>query len=393
MAAILDRRGNVQQIPVDVSMYRMAADNDMTFPQWINSQYDTNAERYGSAFEQLCASEGIILRSDREYGIRASTMDQILNGRPRMEAGVLTKDAVPTSRIVFPAAILSAIENQLLANLTMNPIGFNEMVAVDDSIANDRFIRPVLNYSNPNAARSQVISQLSYPSSMLGITVSEVSRAIPTRSLGIEWSEQAVKNVTLDLTALAIARAKAQDLNARVLDHILYLLNGDPDLGTVALSTLSGKVLAASSFDSTITTSGVLTQTAWMKYLWNNGMKRKITNVVTDINGALAIQNRLGRPTIFTDNNQSPRINTEQTVVNPLWEPVVEVFITVDPRWPANTIMGFDKQFGVHRVTSTTATYEAIETFVLKRGQGMRIDNGEVAYRLFDDAFDVLTLN
>ncbi len=393
MAAIYDRAGNLQQIPVSIDMYRAAADNNMSVAQWVNNQYDTNPEKYGTAFDQLCASEGIVLKSDREYGVRASTMDEILNGRPSMNAGVLTRDAVPTSRIVFPAAIMVAIENALLANLTMNPIGLNDMVAVDDAIANDRFIRPVLDYKSPNEARSQAIGQLSYPASMLGITVSEVSRAIPTRSIGIEWSEQAVKNVTLDLTALAIARARAQDLNQIALDQIYSLWAGDVDLGTASLSSISGKVLTAASFDSTLTAgSGVLSQTAWMKYLFNNGMKRKITNVITDINGALAIQNRTGRPTTSNDNNQSPRINTEQTVTNPMWEPNVSVFITTDPRWPANTIVGFDKQFGIHRVTSTTAAYEAIETFVLKRGQGMRIDSGSIAYRLFDDAFDCLTL-
>ncbi len=391
MAAILDRAGNTQQIPVDVSMYRMAADNDMTFPQWINSQYDTNADKYGTAFEQLCASEGLVMHADREYGVKSSSMDAILNGRPRMEAGVLTKDAVPTSRIIFPAAILSAIENQLLSNLTMNPVAFRDMVAVEDSISNDRFIRPILNYSNPNGARSQVIGQLAYPSSMLGITVSEVSRSIPVRSLGIEFSSQAVANVTLDLTALAIARAQAQDANQIALDALNSMLVGDADLGTAALSSIDGKVRTAVSFDPACTTAGVLTQTAWMKYLWNNGLKRKITHVVTDIDGALALQNRVGRPTIFTDNNQSPRINSELSVANPLWEPDVKVFITVDPRWPSGTIMGLDKQFGIHTVSSSSISYTAVEQFVLKRGTGMRMDFGSISYRLQDDAWDVLT--
>jgi hypothetical protein len=44
-------------------------------------------------------------------------------------------------------------------------------------------------------------------------------------------------------------------------------------------------------------------------------------------------------------------------------------------------------------VASLTAQYSAIEQFVLKRSTAMRVDSGEVVYRLFDEAFEVLTFN
>jgi hypothetical protein len=52
---------------------------------------------------------------------------------------------------------------------------------------------------HPEAARSQVTSQLAKPASMMSITTAEKSVRIPTFSLGIEWSEQATKYVNLDL--------------------------------------------------------------------------------------------------------------------------------------------------------------------------------------------------
>ena len=42
---------------------------------------------------------------------------------------------------------------------------------------------------------------------------------------------------------------------------------------------------------------------------------------------------------------------------------------------------------------SLTASYQAVEDFVIKRSTVMRIDNGEIVYRLFDEAFDVLTFS
>lgn len=391
MAAFINDQGETQQLNLDVSMYRVAADNDLSFEQYVNRQYPATA--HGNTFDQLLASEGIFVRGNRNIGLRAATMDEVLNGRPRMEAGVIVKDAVPASRILFPAAILAAIEDKLVADLSMTPNAFNGLVAVDDVISTDRWERPILNFSKPEAARSQGIAQLALPNSMLTITASQVSRAIPTRSLGMEISDQALRATTLDLVTLALTRQRAVERNERSYEYILSLLNGDADIGMGALSAISGKVKKAKDFDSTISTSGTLTQTAWVNFLYNNATRRTINYVITDIAGALAIENRTGKPTVNTDNATSPRINTEMVVVNPMWPTNVKVFIMApDSGWPANTILGLDSRYGVHRVTSSSASYEAIENYVLKRSTAMRFDTGEVVERLFDDAFDVLTL-
>ena len=392
MAAFIDDKGATQQLNLDVSMYKIAADNNMSLEQYVNRQYPAQAN--GNTFDQLLASEGIFVRGNRDIGLRAATMDEVLNGRPRMEAGVIVKDAIPTSRILFPAAILAAVEDKLVADLEMTPNAFNGLVAVDDVISTDRWDRPVLNFSKPEAARSQGIAQLALPNSMLTITASDISRAIPTRSLGLEISDQAMKATTLDLVTLALARQRAVERNERSYEYILSLLNGDPDIKMAALSTISGKIKRANEFDTGVTTAGTLSQKAWINFLYNNATRRTINYVITDIAGALAIENRTGKPTVNTDNATSPRINTEMIVANPMWPTNVKVFIMApDSGWPANRILGLDSRYGVHRVTSSSATYEAIEQFVLKRSTAMRFDTGEVVERLFDDAFDVLSLD
>ena len=393
MASFIDHNGETQQLPIALSMYRQAADNNMSFRQFINATYPTqDAKKYGSTFNQILASEGIFVSSNAEYGIRASNLDAILNGRPQINAGVVTKEGSPTTRFLFPAALMAAVEDKLVANLNMSSDAFGSMVALDDSISNDRFERPVLNFSKPEAARSQVITQLATPAAMLSITLSAVTRAIPTRSLGLEISEQAMKASTLDLVALALARQRATERNERSYEFILAMLNGDTDTGDAALSTLSAKVIKANTLDTSIVAAGVLTQRAWMKWINTNSAKRTITAVVTDIDGALAIEGRTGKPVITGDNPNSTRIDTIMRVLNPGWGAEIPVFITQDPNWPANTIMGIDTQYGIHRVTSTSASYEAIEAFALKRSTAMRFDTGEIAYRLFDDAFEVLSL-
>lgn len=392
MAAFIDAQGATQQVPVDVSMYRMAADNGMSLAQWVNTQYPTDPEAHGNTFDQLLASEGIFVRPNKEYGIRAASMEEVLNGRPRMEAGVIVKDAVPASRILFPAAILSVIEDKLSVDLVETANSFDRMIAVDDTIAGDRYERPVLNFSKPEAARTQGISQLALPASMLSITTSDISRKIPTRALGLEISEQALRSTTLDLVGLALARQAATERNERSYEYILAMLNGDTDMAQLALSTISNKVVKANVYDSAIVAAGALTQKAWVKWLSKNSKKRTIDWVITDIDGALAIDGRSGRPALIGSTGTNPEINTNLVVSNPSWTRDVKVFITDDPNWPANTIMGIDSRYAIHRVTSLSASYEAIEQFALKRSTAMRFDHGEIVYRLFDEAFEVLSL-
>lgn len=389
MAAFIDAQGQTQQVTLDVTMYRAAGEAGMTLPQYINANFPVAAGA-PSAWEQILASEGIFVKPDREFGIRATTMEAMLNGQ--IQAGAVVKDAVPTSRILFPAVILSAIENKMMANMAMTPNAFEQMVAVDDTITGDRYERPVLDFSKPEAGRSAGIAQLAEPQTMMTLTTSDIARKIPTFSLGLMVSEQALRATTLDFVAMSIARQNMVERHARTNEQILMLLNGDTDMGYAALSTLSGKVVRANTLDAGITASGNLSQKAWMKWLFRNSTKRTITHIITDIDTALAIENRSGKPTVQTDNPNSVRLDTLFQVMNPTWPGQVKLFLTDDANWPANTILGIDASAAIHRVTSTNASYQAIEQFVLRRAQALRFDFGFVVDRLFNDAYEVLEL-
>ena len=392
MAMFEDLNGERQQVTIDPSIYRQASEEGMSVEALINTQYPTSADA-PSAFQQICASEGIYVGRNSKFGVRPATMDAILNGSPKLEAGSVVRDANPVSRILFPAVILSVLEDKLVPDRSMTVNAFNSMIAVDDTINSDKFERPILNFDRPEAARSRAVAQLAEPTSMLTITASDKSQRITGTALGLEISDQAVKATSLDLVTLAMARQADVELAEKVDAYILSFLNGDLDLGTVALSTISGKVRTATSFDSAIgNTAGALTQEAWVKYLFNNAKRRTITHVITDLDGALAIENRTGRPTVQTDNGTSKRIDTLENVINPLWPDQVQVFITTDPAWPANTILGFDRRYGIHRVTSSVLAYQAAEAYAIRRSTKFRLDVGQIAYRLVDDSFDVLTL-
>jgi hypothetical protein len=63
---------------------------------------------------------------------------------------------------------------------------------------------------------------------------------------------------------------------------------------------------------------------------------------------------------------------------------------------PASTVWALDSTKGIVRVSNTSASYTAAETFVLRRSEAMVMHWSEDVYRMFGDAdlspFDVLTI-
>lgn len=387
----VDPAGDKKAMDLSLAVVKEASDEGFSLRQKLNAMYPTNAQRDGTAYEQALEQCGIFVKGNKDAGIRASSFDDILN--PSKEASSpITRDGVPASRILFPAVILGVIEDKLQVNRDTTPNALGQMIAVEDSIQGNRWERPVLNFSKPEAARSAPVSQLALPNVMLSVTASDKSMSIPSWALGMEISEQALRITSLDLVGLALGRQASVERNERANGYILSLLNGDTDLGMSSL-TAAGKVTAVNSLDSGVANgSGTLSQKAWLKWLTQNSTKRTITHIVTDLTTAMAIENRSGKPTVQNDNPTSVRLDTLFSVINPTWPASVKIFLTEDPSWPANTIMGFDKNYGIHKVNSLSAQYSAVEQFALKRSTALRFDNGELLYRLFDEAFEVLTL-
>lgn len=386
----IDAAGDKQALDFGIHTYRAAAEANLSVPQFLASRFPTNADRDGTAFEQALEQCGVFVKGDSANGIQSSRLDDVVG---RGAAGAITINGTPASRILFPAAILAAVDNRLKAGVegeNSTPDAFDSMVAFEDSINGERFERPVLDLSGPEASRSAPTAQLAMPPVIMGVKVSDVSRTIPTWAIGVEISEQAQRAWSLDLLSLVVSRQAAVERMERAEGYVLSLLNGDTDLGQASLSSIAGKVVTAASLDAAAVAG--LTQKAWLAWLSRNPTKRVITTVITDLAGAMAIEQRAGRPT-SSDNigGVTQRMNTTFRVLNAQWPGEVEVYITNNPSWPAKTIVGLDKRYGIHRVKSLTAAYQAVEDFVMKRSTAMRIDNGELVYRLFDEAFEVLT--
>ena len=341
-----------------------------------------DGKAHPTVLNQIAAQMGVNPRS---------TLKEVMNGG--VHAATTGGDAAITGRLLVTAMLLPVIENQMREDRSGYASMLRQHAALNINLPGTRWDRPILDFKRPENSRPQPVAELAEPVRMLTIKSSQKSSALLGEAIGIEFSDQALQNATIDFISLSMRRQAEESANEVAMAHILSLLNGDADVGMAALATVvRGGAAVASTLDSAAG-SGKLTQTAWVKWLWRNNLRRTITTVVTDFDGALAIENRLGRPTVQTDDAKSKRIDVLTNVVNPNWPNQVDIIITQDPSWPANTIVGFDKSYGYSYVSSAALNYSAMESLAIRRSTRMRIDQASAVDRFMNDAWDILDIS
>lgn len=388
MAKYYDHNGQIQEVNLTTGVYKEAHDANMSVEAYINMKHPTT-EGSAPAFDQMAASLGIAFRSDDKSGLRAAKLSDVLSGS-LSAANTSQGGGAPESRIIFPAALLAAVEDKLARDLTTAANAYDRFVALSDTIPGNKYDQIITNFSGPESNTPGATAQLARPQNMLTMTVSDRPGVIPVVSSGVEWSDQFAQGSTIDFLALSIARTMANQRDVKAHADTLALLNGDVDLGQGAIPAQFRK--KAKDLDPSITAAGEITQIAWVKWLYTMGDIRMIDWIITDIDTAIAIENRKGKPVIVGDDPNSPRIDSQMRVANPLIPAEVKVFVTRNPDWPAGTIMGFDSRYAIRRITSLSANYQATEQDVIRRANTMRWDHGVISFRMFEEAFSVLEL-
>ncbi len=385
MAKFNDKAGEQHEVVLAPEMYKAAADEGLTLRQYVNVHFPTTADAKVDTFSQLCASEGLFFSPDKNAGVAPIPLKNILNPTPKFDAagGVVRETNPVGSRVLFPAAILEYVENKLKVDRQSQVNAFSSLLAMDYSVANSRFDQPVVSYERtggPEDTQSQQIGQLALPANMLSITATERNYKIPTEAVGLTISNEALESTTLDLVGMALTRqAEVQDA-FKADEWLMEAMNGNPDDEHNA--AIAG--VNADTFDGTISANGVLTQKAWVHYLYENINTRRIDTIVCDLDTALAIENRTGKPVITTDDPNSDRIDAKFKVTFP--NLVTSVNIHIVEGFTANTIFGMDTRYALARVANSLADYSAIEDFVLRKGKGFRFDRGAIVYKPFKEA-------
>lgn len=380
---IVDPAGQTHEVEIRLEDYREAANLGLSLPQLYARRYNTP-----DAFEQMCAQAGLLMGEEPAFGFRPTKISAAL----ATEASVVSPDGSDAlglaGRLLYPATILMMVEHELRENQEGYLGQFAQLIAYTETVESARYDQPVINLSAPRDSRSQPISQGALPPQMVTITLAEKTFRIPTVAIGIQITDEAARHSSLPLVALAIREQALAERVANIERDLKAIADGDTDAGMTALSSIT-----AQSLDSTISGAGALTQKAWIKYLYKEWKRRKIDFVICDLDSYLAIEGRTGRPTVTSDRGNDERLNTIPRVTDNRIPDSVGIFLLDDTSiLGANTLLGLDSSKAIRKVVNVSATYEAIEAVVLRRMTAMRFDFAERHERIFDQAFEKMTL-
>lgn len=383
-ATLQDGTGQ-HEITLDMGLYK----SEQGFVGALNSQFPT-PQGMPTASEQLFAQCGLFRTADLKAGIKPAKIRDILDSTNGISAAGTAPGSTGISRFVAPAAILAGVQNDIYEDREGVLGQFMKLVAFTQSVAGNRYEKPVFNYDPARNSRAKPVAQLAEPTSIGLLTVGEQSGTIPIFASGLEISDQAMDYFGFAEIQKCMSIMATYDIAERADGWLLSMMAGDADHGMAALA--GEQVEKAVTIDSAIASAGVLTQKAWIKWIAKHSKRAPITHVITDIDGALAIQNRTGRPTANTDNQTSQRMDTIEVVMSDLWPSNLPVYIVTDAAWPVNTILGISQPNAIVLHESSTANYSSVEQFVTRRSTKFRVDFGAVANRFYDRAFHRLNL-
>ena len=385
-----DQSGVQHEASVAVTDYAEAADNGLSLSQFMSRKFPTDELKYGSVLSQALASNGLYMKSNPKLGIRASSMKDVLNG-VKISAGAITSpdgtgNTTPAGRLFFPEVILQTIAANLEEDKGDFFQGYENLLSGTETVNAPEFKRAKIDVTAPEASEAQSVAQLAEPASMVSITAADHTTPIPSKGIGIMISDQAIATTSFDLVNTVMARQAKGEKLRMVTSSLSDCFNGNSDLGLAALTTFN-----AATLDATIVAAGVLTQKAWIHYLRDNYQTINLTNLVCTIDTALKIEARTGRPVITNDDPNSPRIDSLFSIDNLGIRPP-RVFLVPASVVPENRIVGLDNEYALRRYINVSATYSAVEEFLLRRAKALRVDFGQTTTRLYDQAFSVVDL-
>lgn len=401
-----DSTGNVKTGYMTLDDYRLAADHNMRAAAVVNARHSDADPTFGTAFEQGMKYLGIYPKGDTRYGIKATTMREILDGTCtsklsgyQMASGgsiVSPKGPVggstPASRLFYPEVVLGFVEEELLGSYGPEEAGWSDMIGMTTTISGDTWTQPMINTTAPRDQDMRPIGQNQMPASVVSITASQTSHALGAISIGIQLADQALKDTTLDLVGI-IVREQMMGQRLRMLWRDLNrVVTGNPDNGETALTPVDFTDYDATAPANTITHSG------YLNMLWQPDRVYSWSHMFGPLSSYLAIENRAGRPLMYDPATSGINMgNAGSYGLNP-GNPRLVNFTTANPSFlvvpdgvvAANTVVLLDKRYALYRVVSAGAQYSAVEQQVLQRSTFMRFDISEFTARFRSDAIKVV---
>lgn len=382
---IANENGKQVQKTLDagVELYKQAAEAGMDLRQFLRhkcADFDVTA---GDPIDQMMTNAG--MHDGEHRNGPALTMAQMA-GMTTAE-GFRRPDGTDGSlgaRLLYPQLILETMNANALRDDGSDILSvWERSIALTRNLNGQKADQPIIDTSAPEGSRSGRITQMAEPETMVSITTGERSFRIPTNSIGLLISHEAMAATTIDLVRIVMEAQARGDKIRRVGEQLRSMVFGDLDLNMSALP--QNKV---TKYDPSITTNGTITKRAYIKWLHEKHKTANISQVFTSLDTALDVDEGLAPTHVGIDNSKilTPWGGTNLAITQPTVTPFDEdVF-------GAGIMVGFDPRYAIQRFVNISAAYDAIEDYVMRKATGFRVDYGEMATRMYDEAWSVLSL-
>lgn len=401
MQAGADGRPKQVEASLNLTDYQAAANEGVSLRDHINAKLTGQGadHTYGQPFDQVCQSVGIYPRADASKGMVSPSIAQMFSGMRPMAMGLDAtsngagsvvapggNDGTVAGRLFYPEILMDRIRSSLQRDNSDVEESFNSMIAVTESIAGGHYIQPIINVTNPENAKSMPIGQDDEPQVMLSITASETSKRIATKSIGLRITDEAAQFASLDLVATAVEAQTRAERIRMVEGDIKAMIMGDKDNGMGPLTAVD-----ISSLDADAGGASGVTQKAFLHILHDDYQTKNLNAAIMSLDTYLAYEGRKGRPIVTQDNGMDGRVNTDIRPMNLNLGNVPVLLIRPDIIG-ADMSLFLDTRFAMRKVVNVFAEYSAVERFVMRRSQTLRMDYGQHVTRLYDEAFKLVNI-
>jgi len=378
--------GTQKEAEAGLKDYQTAARQGMSLNQFLQAKYPDADKTYGTAFQQFAAGMGFNLDAKAKFKNKSA---DVLEGNAIIAGSVTAPDGQDRSiagRLLMPEIVLSMQEMSLFQNTGPLRDALMSKIAMRTNVSSKTYYRPVVDSDTNRNFEQRSIGQGATPDLLVKISTSERGYTIPTTSFGIEITDEALASSTLDQIGMMLRSARRSIDNKSVYRWISRIVNGDTLHGISALTPVN-----LSTFDSTITGSEV-TQTAWLKALMDGQEYWEADTMLATKDSFLAIQNRGQRPTVSDDTGRDNRLNAGMNLMNVSLETIDTIMVNQDAALGgAGNFLLFDSNQSLEYAQNTSASYEAVERYVMRRVEQMRFDMAEEMFRFRDDAMMLVT--
>jgi len=275
-----DVTGKRCEVPIDITDYKEAGLQKISLSQLYANKFPT-AENSPSAFQQFCAASGIRVRPDHKRGIPASTMHEILHGGTNKYMGSIIRPdgsgrQSTSGRLLYPEVMLQLIEGTLRDNKEDYLTPWESAIALRYSVSSPRVDQPTIDVTAPEGSAASPIAQGSEPDVMVSISLSERAYKVPTKSIGLTITDEALQATTIDLVGITLAAQARGERIRRIETDMGNIINGDVDSGVAATPF----ALASSFTTEVINATTPITQRVFVKWLRANYQRMTVTHIL-----------------------------------------------------------------------------------------------------------------